>query len=68
MTQASERNENDQVRLEAERVAALRQAVEECYCGLGPACHLWRALSPEERRACSLDKRAAAQALWMNGM
>lgn len=66
MTQANEQDQ--QARVKAERVAALRQAVKECYCGLGPACHLWRAFTPEERAACSLDKRAVAQAFWMNGM
>ena len=65
-TQATERDE--QARVKAERAAAMRQAVKECYCGLGPACHLWRAFTPEQRIACSLDKRAVAQAMWMNGM
>lgn len=68
MTQVREGNAKDQVRLDAARIAELRQAVKECYCGLGPACHLWRAFTPEQRRECSLDKRAVAQALWMNGM
>lgn len=53
---------------DTERIAALRQAVAACYCGLGPACHLWQAFTPEQRVACSLDKRAVAQAMWMNGM
>lgn len=67
-TQANDRDVMDQARLDADRIAALRQAVSECYCGLGPACHLWRQYSPEQRVACSLDKRAVAQAQWMNGM
>jgi hypothetical protein len=58
----------DPKRPKAEQIAALRRAVEECYCGLGPACNLWRQMSPEQRVDCSLDKRAVAQALWMNGM
>lgn len=55
-------------RLDAKRIAELRRAVKECYCGLGPACPLWRQFTPAQRAACSLDKRAVAQALWMNGM
>jgi len=52
----------------AEQIAALRWAVEECYCGLGPACYVWRQMSPEQRTECSLDKRATAQRFWKNGM
>lgn len=55
-------------RLDAKRIAELRRAVKECYCGLGPACPLWRQLTTAQRAACSLDKRAVAQAQWMNGM
>jgi hypothetical protein len=58
----------DPMRPKAEQIAELRNAVEECYCGLGPACHLWRQMSPDERVDCSLDKRATAQRLYMNGM
>ena len=50
------------------QIAALRRAVEECYCGLGPACHLWREMSAEQRVECSADKRLTAQRLWLNGM
>lgn len=66
--QADDRDGGRQAHLDGDRTAALRQAVRECYCGLGPACHLWRQYSPEQRVACSLDKRAIAQAKWMNGM
>jgi hypothetical protein len=45
----------------------LRQAVRECYCGLGPACEIWRKMTPDERAACTRDKRAYAQLLWMQG-
>lgn len=58
----------DPTRQKAERIAALREVVEECYCGLGPACHLWRQMSPEQREDCSLDKRATAQRFWRTGM
>jgi hypothetical protein len=51
----------------AEQIAAFRQAAEECYCGLGPACPLWQQMSPEQRTDCSLDKRATAQRLWRTG-
>ncbi len=51
-----------------ERGPALRQAVTECYCGFGPACPLWRQMTPEERTACSSDKRAYSQLLWKTGM
>ncbi len=68
MNQASDRETRDQAQLKAARTAALRQAVKECYCGLGPACPLWRQFTPAQRAACSLDKRAVAQAFWMNGM
>lgn len=54
--------------LDAKRIAESRRAVKECYCGLGPACPLWRQFTPVQRTACSLDRRAVAQALWMNGM
>ena len=58
----------DPSRPKAEQIAELRRAVEECYCGLGPACPLWRQMTPEQRTACSLDQRATAQRLWINGM
>ena len=51
-----------------EQIAALRRAVEECYCGLGPACPAWREMTPEQRAECSLDMRATAQRFWINGM
>jgi hypothetical protein len=51
-----------------ERSAELRQAVLECYCGLGPACILWRQMTPEQRAACSADRRLTAQRMWKNGM
>ena len=58
----------DPTRSRAEQIAELREAVRGCYCGLGPACHLWRQMTPEQRRDCSADKRLAAQRLWKNGM
>jgi len=58
----------DPNRPKAEQIEALRRAVQECYCGLGPACPLWRQMTPEERTACSLDQRATAQRFWINGM
>lgn len=58
----------DPNRPRAEQIEELRRAVKACYCGLGPACHLWRQFSPDERLACSLDKRATAQYEWKNGM
>ena len=58
----------DPTRPKAEQIAALRKAVEECYCGLGPACHLWRQMTPEQRADCSLDQRASAQRYWRTGM
>jgi hypothetical protein len=66
--QASQESAAQGVRPSSEQTAALRPAVRECYCGWGPACPLWNQYSPEQRVACSLDKRAVAQAQWMNGM
>lgn len=40
----------------------------DCYCGLGPACHLYQTMTPEERAACTADKRQTAQWLYMNGL
>lgn len=51
-----------------EQIAALRQAIKECYCGLGPACEIWNKMTPEERAACSRDKRAYSQLLWKHGV
>ncbi|MDA1080625.1 MAG: hypothetical protein O2973_02950 [Gemmatimonadetes bacterium] len=51
-----------------EQIAALRQAVKDCYCGLGPACEVWRKMTPTEREACSRDKRAYSQLLWRHGV
>lgn len=67
-TQTSDQQLLDRVRRDTIRSAKFRQLVSECYCGLGPACPLWRQFTPAQRAACSLDKRATAQALWMNGM
>jgi hypothetical protein len=64
----NERSLIDPDRPKAEQIAELRRAVKACYCGLGPACSLWRALTPEERTLCSFDKRATAQYMWKNGM
>lgn len=58
----------DPSRPKAEQIAELRRAVEECYCGLGPACPLWRQMTAQQRTECSLDQRATAQRLWINGM
>lgn len=58
----------DPTRPRAEQIAELRRAVKACYCGLGPACYLWRQLTPEQRVECSLDKRATGQYMWKNGM
>jgi hypothetical protein len=46
----------------------LREAVRNCYCGLGPACEIWRKMTPDERDACTRDKRAYAQLLWKHGV
>lgn len=51
-----------------EQIAELRQAVLECYCGLGPACRLWRLMTPEQRADCSADRRLTEQRMWKNGM
>lgn len=58
----------DPSRPKAEQIAELRQAVKDCYCGLGPACHLWRQMTPAQRADCSLDKRLTAQRYWKNGL
>ena len=58
----------DPTRSRAEQIAELKQAIKECYCGLGPACPLWRQMTPEERTDCSADKRLYAQRFWKNGM
>lgn len=58
----------DPNRPKAEQIAELQDALRACYCGLGPACPLWRQMTPEERRLCSDDKRLYAQRLWKNGM
>lgn len=58
----------DPSRPKAEQIAELRDAVRACYCGLGPACPLWREMTPDERIDCSLDKRLYAQRLWKNGL
>ena len=58
----------DPNRPKAEQIDELRQAMKECYCGLGPACEVWRKLTPDERLACSTDKRAYSQLLWKHGV
>lgn len=58
----------DPTRSRAVQIEELRRAVKACYCGLGPACYLWRQFTPEQRLACSLDKRATAQYLWKNSI
>jgi hypothetical protein len=58
----------DPSRPRAEQIAELREAVLACYCGLGPACPLWRQMTPEQRSECSADKRLVAQRFWKNGM
>ena len=58
----------DPSRPRAEQIAELRRAVLACYCGLGPACGVWRQLTPKGRAECSADKRLTAQRMWKNGM
>jgi hypothetical protein len=58
----------DPSRPRKEQIDELRRAVEECYCGFGPACHLWRQMTPEQRTECSADARREAQRFWKNGM
>jgi hypothetical protein len=40
----------------------------ECYCGLGPACPVFLLMTPEERTACTRDKRRTAQSFYRNGV
>lgn len=40
----------------------------ECYCGLGPACPLFRLMTPPQRADCTRDKRRTAQAFYRNGL
>lgn len=61
-------NDVDPSRTRAEEIARLRRAVQECYCGLGPACSRWHRLTPEQRVECSLDHRLIAQRYWKNGL
>jgi hypothetical protein len=58
----------DPSRTRAEEIARLRRAVQECYCGLGPACSRWHQLTAEQRVECSLDHRLIAQRYWKNGL
>lgn len=58
----------DPTRPKAEQIEELREAVKACYCGLGPACPLWREMTPDERVDCSNDKRLYAQRFFKNGM
>lgn len=46
---------------------ATRQAIKDCYCGLGPECTHWEEMTPQGRVDCARDKRAAVDALWKNG-
>jgi hypothetical protein len=52
----------------ATEITALRQAVKDCYCGLGQDCTHWEEMTNEERADCSRDKRAAVEYLWKNGL
>ena len=58
----------DPARPKMEQIIELREAVLACYCGLGPACPVWRQMTPEQRRDCSVSRRLAAQRNWKNGM
>jgi hypothetical protein len=57
----------DVTRRTAEQSTALRQAVKDCYCGLGTACPHWHEMTPEGRVDCARDKRAVVDSLWKNG-
>jgi hypothetical protein len=43
-------------------------AAFECYCGLGPACPMFREMSDAQRADCTRDKRQTAQWMYVNGM
>ena len=51
-----------------EQIEAMKLAVKQCYCGLGPSCEIWSKMTPEERADCSRDKRAYSQLLWRHGV
>jgi hypothetical protein len=48
--------------------ATRTRPVVDCYCGLGAACECFRLMTPEERAACTRDKRAVAQSFYRNGL
>jgi hypothetical protein len=52
---------------EIERIRGLHK-YPECYCGLGPVCPLYLGMTPEQREACSTDKRATAQIHFKTGV
>jgi len=43
-------------------------AAFECYCGLGPACPMFREMNAAQRELCTRDKRQTAQWMYVNGM
>jgi hypothetical protein len=51
-----------------EQIAELKELVKQCYCGLGPACEIWRKMTPDQRADCTRDKRAYAELLWKHGV
>ena len=58
----------DPSRDRAEQIAEIKDLIKQCYCGLGPACEIWRKMTPAERADCTRDKRAAAELMWKHGM
>lgn len=54
-------------RYTAREVTELRQAVKDCYCGLGAACCHWEEMTFDQRVACSCDKRSSAESNWKTG-
>ena len=50
------------------KLTAEERARIDCYCGLGPACYYFRHMTPDQRIACSQDRRQTDEAYWKVGM
>ena len=51
----------------ATELTAQRQALKDCYCGLGADCCHWEEMTHEGRVDCSRDKRASVDSFWKTG-
>jgi hypothetical protein len=62
----ADRRATDAINMPGATVTA--EAAATCYCGLYDECPQWDRMTEDERRSCSVDKRATVESIWKTGV